>query len=141
MTEDQAVAETAKTIDGHRLAEFVYGTVTGMVALSGMSSGPDATWTGSIAIVIAGAVAIWLAHGYSIMLSKRVTAGHRLSGSEIASVFAGSWPIVIAGAILAVPFVLVGVGDSDTRVGDRRRWTGGRGALGAGRNPRWRPHQ
>lgn len=99
-----------RPVDGHRLAEFVYGTVTGLVAIAGIGSHPEDSWAGTAGIVVAGAIAIWLAHGYSIMLSKRLTLGRRLSSQEIGQVFGGSWPIVIAGVVLAVPILLSGLG-------------------------------
>ena len=99
-----------RLVDGHRLAEFVYGTVTGLVAITGIGAHPEGGWADTAGIVVAGAIAIWLAHGYSIMLSKRLTLGRRLSSQEIAHVFRGSWPIVIAGVVLAVPMLFSGLG-------------------------------
>ena len=99
-----------RPVDGHRLAEFVYGTVTGLVAITGIGAHPEDGWAGTAGIVVAGAIAIWLAHGYSIMLSKRLTLGRRLSGQETSQVFRGSWPIVIAGLVLAIPMLLSGLG-------------------------------
>jgi len=107
---ESSASSKGRSIDGHRLAEFVYGTVTGLVAITGIGAHPEGGWLGTAGIVIAGAIAIWLAHGYSIMLSKRLTLGRRLSSQEIGQVFGGSWPIVIAGAVLAVPILLSGFG-------------------------------
>lgn len=103
-------AEKPGKIDGHRLSEFVYGLVTGMVAAAGVKVGADTSWLSAALVIVAGSVAIWAAHGYSIMISKRVTAGRRLTGGEIAEVFSGSWPIVVAGSLLAVPLVPVAFG-------------------------------
>lgn len=105
-----APAQVRRDIDGHRLAEFVYGTVTGLVAITGIGSHPTGGPLEVAGIVIAGALAIWLAHGYSILLSKRITSGHRLTGAQIRHAFGGSWPIVIAGAVLATPILLSGLG-------------------------------
>jgi hypothetical protein len=110
MSDVEAAVPGAKKIDGHRLSEFIYGTITGMVALEGLGAGHDTNWLNSALAVIAGAFAIWLAHGYSIMIAKRVTSGHRLAGAEIRATFAGSWPIVIAGVVLSIPFFLVPFG-------------------------------
>lgn len=97
-------------IDGHRLSEFVYGTVTGMVAIAGVGVSDDITWLDMMAIIITGALAIWLAHAYSNLLSKRVVSGHRLLHSEILEILSSSWTIVIAGAVLSLPFPGVGIG-------------------------------
>lgn len=107
---ESTTTPSGRTVDGHRLAEFVYGTVTGLVAITGIAGHPEAGWFGTAIIVLTGAVAIWLAHGYSIMLSKRVTGGRRLTGSEIGHIFSGSWPIVSAGFVLAVPILATGLG-------------------------------
>ncbi len=107
---ENAATLTRETIDGHRLAEFVYGTVTGMVALAAMSTHPKEGWLETVFAVILGASAIWLAHAYSIMLSKRVTAGRRLTRDEVLHTMRGSWPIVSAGVVLAVPLMLCGLG-------------------------------
>ena len=40
--------------DGHRLSEFIYGTVTGMVAVTGIDAGHGASWLGAVAIVLVG---------------------------------------------------------------------------------------
>ncbi len=110
MTQKQASVASRAEIDGHRLAEFVYGIVTGMVAVAGIGAHPEQGWIGTAAIVVIGAVAIWLAHGYAQMLSRRVTIGRRPTGKEIRDTFAGSWPIVVAGFVLAVPILATGTG-------------------------------
>ena len=104
VTEHSAPATTKPEIDGHRLAEFVYGVVTGMVAIPGIGGHPAQGWVGTAAIVVAGAIVIWLAHGYALMLSRRVTSGRRLTARDIAETFAGSWPIVIAGILSRSPY-------------------------------------
>jgi len=111
VSEIESVNTQASTdIDGHRLAEFVYGTVTGMVALAAIGPHPEKGWLETVFAVILGAGAIWLAHAYSLMLSKRVTVGRRLMWSEVVHTMRGSWPIVIAGVVLTVPLMLSGLG-------------------------------
>lgn len=97
-------------IDASRLSEFVYGTVTGMVAVAGLSGGHEVEWTGAVGIVVMGAVAIWLAHAYSKVVTLRVTTQHRVAGEEIRDVLLESWPIVIAGVLLSIPFLATGAG-------------------------------
>lgn len=110
MSQSQVTVVEKAEIDGHRLAEFVYGIVTGMVAVAGIGTHPAQGWIGTAAIVVIGAVAIWLAHGYALMLSRRVTSGKRLTPKDVAETFAGSWPIVTAGILLAVPIAATGLG-------------------------------
>jgi len=120
-----APMEVRREIDGHRLAEFVYGTVTGLVAITGIGSHPAGGPLEVAGIVVAGAVAIWLAHGYSILLSKRITTARRLTSTEIRDAFAGSWPIVTAGAVLASPILLSALGLWSLEAGVRASgWAG-----------------
>lgn len=44
--------------DGHKLSEFIYGTVTGMVAITSMGGSHEMNWLSAAAIVVFGAIAI-----------------------------------------------------------------------------------
>lgn len=101
---------TANRPDGHLLSEFIYGVVTGMIALEGLGNGEGKTPLGAIAVVVAGALVIWLAHAYSISIARRVAVAHRLAGRDVWEVLAGSWPIVGAGFILSIPMFLALLG-------------------------------
>ena len=103
-------APMASRIDGHRLSEFIYGTVTGMVAIAGISGGHEESWLEAASVIVTGAAAIWVAHAYSILISKRVVAGHRLGAHELGETLVGSWPIVSAGVLLAIPLLPVAAG-------------------------------
>ena len=102
--------ESALQVDAHRLSEFVYGTITGMVAVAGLSGGKDISWWSAVSIVVMGAVAIWLAHAYSRLVTLRVTTQRRVAAHQIRETLTGSWPIVTAGALLSVPFFAAGGG-------------------------------
>lgn len=104
--------ESAKrrSLDGHRLSEFIYGTVTGMVAIVGIDSTGDVTWLDAVFIIVAGATAIWLAHAYATHMSRRVTGGQRTEGRDIIEALTSSWPVVSAGLFLAVPLIGAAVG-------------------------------
>jgi hypothetical protein len=99
-----------KRLDGHRLSEFIYGTVTGMVAIVGIDSGGDVGWLEAALIVVTGATAIWIAHSYASLLSRRITAGRSGGLRDMAEALSGSWPIVTAGLFLAAPLFGVGLG-------------------------------
>jgi len=103
-------AVSASRIDGHRLSEFIYGTVTGMVAVAGIDANPQLSWLSAASIIVVGAAAIWGAHAYSILLGRLVAEGRRLKARELLTVLEGSWPIVTAGAVLAAPLLLTAVG-------------------------------
>ena len=96
-------ARRARLLDGEGLAEFIYGTVTGMVAVGGIQAGHDVSWRQAASIIVLGAVAIWVAHAYSELVAHRVTAGRRLGAPDLLSVLRASWPIIFAGVLLAVP--------------------------------------
>lgn len=97
-------------LDGHRLSEFIYGTVTGMVAVAGVDAGHGATWIGAASIIITGSAAIWIAHAYSRLLGRCIAEGRRAEWRDLWTALRDSWPIVIAGAVLAVPLLPVSVG-------------------------------
>lgn len=94
----------------HRLSEFIYGVVTGLVTIAGLRGGHATDWLGAALTIVIGAAAIWVAHAYSILISKRMAAGRRLSGRDFAKTLSGSWPIVSAGTVLALPLLPVGLG-------------------------------
>jgi len=94
----------AKRLDGHRLTEFIYGTVVALVAIAGIDPAHAGWWSG-VAVVVIGGVAIWLAHAYSTLMSHRITSGHRISGSDVSEALTSSWPIVSAALLTAVPIL------------------------------------
>jgi hypothetical protein len=100
----------ASRLDGHRLAEFIYGAVIGLVAVMGVGDRDSASWWSAALTIMAGAVAIWVAHAYSMLISKRVLAGRPLNVHEMGETLAGSWPIVLAGMLLTIPLLPVAVG-------------------------------
>lgn len=94
-----------KPLNGHRLSEFIYGTVTGMVAVVGIDSGADASGWEALLIVVAGAAAIWVAHAYATLMSHRITSGRRAEGRDLVEALRSSWPVVSAGLLLAAPLL------------------------------------
>jgi len=103
-------AVAAPRVDGRRASEFIYGTVTGMVAVVGIDAGHGASWLGAVAIIVVGAAAIWIAHAYSTLLGRRIADGRRLEARDLGEALAGSWPIVVVGMVLAVPLIATALG-------------------------------
>jgi len=103
-------ATASSHLNEHKLSGFIYGTVTGMVAIAGLSGGHAASWLEAAVVIVVGAVTIWVAHAYAALFSKRVVAEHRLDAHELGETLAESWPIVTAGGILAIPLLPVAVG-------------------------------
>lgn len=107
----QPSAPARPLIDGERLAQFIYGTVTGLVALGGAGArGGDVQWRVAAGGVVLGTAAVWVAHSYSELLSHRVVIGRRLEFRELRAALRRSWPIVMAGLLLAAPFLPAGLG-------------------------------
>jgi VIT1/CCC1 family predicted Fe2+/Mn2+ transporter len=96
--------------DGHRLSEFIYGTVIGLVATVGVSESEGIRWWEAALLIISGALAIWAAHAYSILLSKHLVNKRPLEAHEISETLTGSWPIVSAGVFLSLPLLPVVIG-------------------------------
>jgi hypothetical protein len=103
-------APATSRLDGHKLSEFIYGTVTGMVAVAGIGGGHKTSWWEAALVIITRAVAIWVAHAYSILISKRIVSGRRLKAYDLGETLAGSWPIVSAGVLLTILLLPVAVG-------------------------------
>jgi hypothetical protein len=103
-------ATASSRLDEHKLSGFIYGTVTGMVAIAGLSGGHEVSWLEAALVIVVGAVVTWVAHAYSALFSKRVIAEHRLDSHELGETLVGSWPIVSAGGLLAIPLLPVAVG-------------------------------
>jgi hypothetical protein len=94
-----------RAIDGHRLTEFIYGTVTALVAVAGIDATHVSSWYSAALVVTAGGAAFWLAHAYSSLMSNRITSGHRIEGRNVAEALSGTWPIVTAAILVALPFL------------------------------------
>ncbi len=92
------------------LADYVYGTISTLVAIAGLTfeSHPGALTTAGVVVV--GAVAIWLAHGLSQLVTMRSWQHLELNLTDIANELRGSWAIVSAAIPASVVFVLAGVG-------------------------------
>lgn len=92
------------------LADYVYGTISTLIAVAGLTfeTNPEALRTAGVVVV--GAVAIWLAHA----LSRLVTTGDwrhlQLTPADIASELRGSWSILSAAIPATFIFLLAGLG-------------------------------
>lgn len=100
-------------LNAHKLSEFIYGTVTAMVAVAGVSEGHDTLWSDAMLIVVAGAFAIWLAHAYATLMGRRAASGKRNEWADLRKALTDSWPIVSAGVMVSLPLVLAGIGVLD----------------------------
>jgi hypothetical protein len=92
------------------LADYVYGTISTLVAIAGLTFEAHPEALTSAGVVVVGAVAIWLAHGLSQLVILRSWQNLELRRSDVAAELRGSWTIVIAAIPATIIFILSGVG-------------------------------
>jgi hypothetical protein len=100
--------------DGHGrpvkwLADYVYGTISTLVAIAGLTfeTNPGALTTAGVVVV--GAVAIWLAHTLSQLVTLSSWQNLHLRAADVVVDLRGSWSIVAAAIPATVIFTLAGV--------------------------------
>jgi hypothetical protein len=93
----------------HWLADYVYGTISTLVALAGLTfeTHPEALTTAGVVVV--GAVAIWLAHTLSRLITTRSWHHMTLKRSDIREELLSSWPILAAAIPATIVFTLSGL--------------------------------
>ncbi len=102
--------------DGHHdrsvegLANYVYGTISTLVAIGGLTFETHPRALTTAGVVVAGAVAIWLAHGVSQLVVLPSWQNLQLRSHDVRRVLQGSWTIVTAAIPATVIFILAGVG-------------------------------
>jgi hypothetical protein len=93
----------------HWLADYVYGTISTLVAIAGLTfeTNPGAVTTAGVVVI--GAVAIWFAHTLSRLVATRSWEHLEIHWSDVGDQLAGSWSIVAAAIPATVIFTLAGV--------------------------------
>jgi hypothetical protein len=93
----------------HWLADYVYGTISTLVAIAGLTfeTNPGALTTAGVVVV--GALAIWLAHSLSRMVIRQSWHRLDLSVAEVIGDLGRSWPIAAAALPATVIFTLAGI--------------------------------
>jgi hypothetical protein len=91
------------------LADYVYGTIATLIAVASVTfeAHPEALTTAGL--LVAGAVAIWLAHSLSRLVTKRAWAHLRLTRADIRHELWGSWSILSAAVPALLLFLLAGL--------------------------------
>jgi hypothetical protein len=91
------------------LADDVYGTISTLVAIAGLTfeTNPGALTTAGVVVV--GAVAIWLAHGLSRLVILRTWQNLELHRSAVRRVLQSSWTILVAAVPGTFIFILAGL--------------------------------
>ncbi|MGH9080544.1 MAG: hypothetical protein ACRDYE_10820 [Acidimicrobiales bacterium] len=90
------------------LADYVYGTISTLVAIAGLTfeTNPGALTTAGVVVV--GAVAIWLAHTLSRVVLLHSWHSLQLKAVDVVDDLRGSWSIVSAAIPATLIFVLAG---------------------------------
>ena len=93
----------------HWLADYVYGTISTLVAIAGLTfeTNPGALTTAGVVVV--GAVAIWLAHTLSRLVTTRSWNQMTIKRSDVRVELLSSWPILAAAVPSTVIFTLAGL--------------------------------
>lgn len=106
---DDSKAESGANWSVHWLADYVYGTISTLVALAGLTfeTNPGALTTAGVVVV--GAVAIWLAHTLSRLITTRSWHNMALKRSDIRQELLGSWSILAAAIPATIVFTLSGL--------------------------------
>ena len=91
------------------LSDYVYGSISTLVAIAGLTfeTHPEALTTAGV--VVFGAVAIWLAHALSRLVTTRSWQHLQLKRSDVRAQLFGSWSIVAAAIPATVIFTLSGL--------------------------------
>jgi len=91
------------------LADYVYGTISTLVAIAGLTfeTNPEALTTAGVVVV--GAVAIWFAHTLSRLVTTRSWQHLNLTRADVRAQLLGSWSIVAAALPATIIFTLAGM--------------------------------
>jgi hypothetical protein len=93
----------------HWLADYVYGTISTLVAIAGLTfeTNPGALTTAGVVVV--GALAIWFAHALSRIVTMQSWQQLVLRRTDVTNQLRGSWSIVAAALPATVVFILAGL--------------------------------
>lgn len=102
------------------LQEFVYGTLTVLVAIGGLSGTSEAPLPrNAIAVIVGVAFATTLAHAFSALIAVHVRERRTVRRDEFRSEVGHSWRIVTATVPSVVLFVLAAMGVMSSRTAMR----------------------
>ena len=100
-----------------RAQAFIYGTITTLVAMAGLELAGQPTVGAVAAIVVASAVATWLAHSYATLIGRGLIAAGATARSNLravatpwASAMLSSAPILYAALPALASIALAGLG-------------------------------
>src|SRR5215204_4461357 len=78
------------------LQEFVYGTITALVAISALNGKQPPSARNAGVVILGTAIATWLAHSFSSVIGEHVRKQRPPSRGEILATSRRSWRVVTA---------------------------------------------
>ncbi len=105
--EDPTAPEHSGTV--HWLADYVYGTIATLIAVAGLTFESHPGELTTAGVVIVSAVAIWLAHTLSRIVTRRSWQHLEVHWTDVWAELRSSWSIVAAAVPATVVFVLAGL--------------------------------
>lgn len=90
-------------------SDYVYGSISTLVAIAGLTfeTNPGALTTAGVVVV--GAIAIWLAHTLSRLVTMRSWQHLSLTRADVRFELQKTWPILAAAIPATIVFVLAGL--------------------------------
>ena len=104
---DEGTPEHDRSV--HWLADYVYGTISTLIAIAGLTFEQNPGELSTAGVVVVGAVAIWLAHSLSRLVTTPSWRHLRLTPIDFAWELRGSWSILIAALPATVIFMLAAI--------------------------------
>ena len=92
------------------LSGYVYGTISTLVAIAGLTFENTPGALTAAGVVIVGAVAIWLAHALSALVTMHSWRRLVMTWADVADELRGSWSIISAAIPAIIIFVLADQG-------------------------------
>jgi hypothetical protein len=93
-----------------RLQEFVYGSLTVLIAIGALSGERLSSARNAFVVVVGTAVATWLAHTYSAIIGIHIRERRNVTAEETAVEFRTSWRVVTASFPAGIALVGAGLG-------------------------------
>lgn len=91
------------------LANYVYGTISTLIAIAGLTFEENPGELSTAGVVVVGAVAIWLAHSLSHLVTVPSWRHLRLTPIDLGRELRGSWSILVAALPATVIFMLAAI--------------------------------
>ena len=99
-----------------QLGDYVNGIIATLVTIGGLSIGNDHDPIDEMVIIVAGAVAMWLAKTVSLVIGEQATRAEPFRYRDVWRQLVRTWPMVSAAlpAVLAMGLAAAGVWSSST---------------------------